>query len=59
MKTFFYKTINFAFKHFTLAKFLGGLCTALIVASLKYYISGSFHIEYTDFYNNFGLALLV
>lgn len=57
MKTFF-KTINFAFKHFTLAKLLGGLCTALIIASLKYSISGSFHIEYSDFKTNFGLALV-
>jgi hypothetical protein len=52
------KAINFIFNHFTLAKLLGGLFTALCVASLKYSISGNFHIEYCDFFNNLGVALL-
>lgn len=58
MKNFFTKIINFALNNFTLAKLLGGLFTALVVASLKYYISGSFHIEYSEFWNNVGIAFL-
>src|SRR3978361_2299801 len=56
------KNINFGFKffitHFTLAKFLGALLTALAVAALKYYISGGFHIENSEFSANVGIALL-
>ena len=44
--------------HFTLAKLLGALFTAVLVASLKYYISGDFHIEYNDFWNNLFVALI-
>jgi hypothetical protein len=58
MKNFIIKFINNILNHFTLAKFLGGLTTALIVASVKYSLSGSFHIEYYEFCNNVGLALL-
>jgi hypothetical protein len=58
MKNFLTKIINFTLNNFTLAKFLGGLFTALIVASLKYYISGNFHIEYCEFWNNVGVAIL-
>jgi len=54
----FIKTINYIFKHFTLAKFIGAFFTILFVASLKYFISGNFHIEYCDFFNNVGVALL-
>lgn len=57
MKIFLIKIINSALSNFTIAKFLGGLLTALIVASLKYYISGSFHVEYSEFSNNLGIAL--
>lgn len=56
------KKINFALKYilryFTLSKLLGGLFTALVIASLKYYISGSFHIEYCDFWNNLNIAIV-
>lgn len=58
MKQFLIKIINFILNHFTLAKFLGGLFTALIIAGLKYYISGSIHIEYCELWNNVGVALL-
>ena len=44
--------------NFTLAKFFGALITAIVVAILKYCISGSFHIEYCEFLNNVGIALL-
>jgi len=56
------KNIIFGFKnfitHFTLAKFLGGLFTALAVAAVKYYISGGFHVENSEFSANVGIALL-
>jgi hypothetical protein len=56
------KNINFGFNffitHFTLAKFLGGLFTALVVAALKYYISGGFHVENSEFTANVSIALL-
>nr|YP_008965392.1 hypothetical protein [Rhynchobrunnera orthospora]AHC02395.1 hypothetical protein [Rhynchobrunnera orthospora] len=43
---------------FTLAKFCGAILTVTILASIKYLISGSFHIEYCDFFNNIGIGLL-
>jgi hypothetical protein len=52
------KILKFILNHFTLAKLLGALFTALLVASLKYYISGDFHIEYSDFWYNVYIALL-
>lgn len=50
--------INFFITHFTLAKLLGGLFTALAVAGLKYYISGNFYIENSEFGTNLGIAIL-
>jgi len=47
---------NFFITHFTLAKLLGSLFTALVVATLKYYISGGFHIEYSEWGSNVGIA---
>ena len=58
MKKFFKLKINYILANFTLAKFLAAVITALIVSSLKYYISGSLHIEYSDFLNNVSVALL-
>jgi hypothetical protein len=58
MKNFFTKIFNFILNHFTLGKLLGGLFTALLVASLKYYISGNLYIEYSDFWDNLGIGLL-
>lgn len=49
-------SINLFITHFTLAKMLGGLCTALAVAGLKYYISGNFYIENSEFGTNVGVA---
>lgn len=49
--------LNFFIIHFTLAKFLGGLFTALVLASLKYYIYGGFHIEYSEYWTNVGIAI--
>jgi len=50
------RTFNVFIGHFTFAKLLGGLFTALIVATLKYYISGGFHIEYSEWGSNVGIA---
>lgn len=47
---------NFFITNFTLAKLLGGLFTAIVVATLKYYISGGFHIENSAWGSNVGLA---
>jgi membrane protein DedA with SNARE-associated domain len=58
MKKFFKLKINYILANFTLAKFLAAVITALVVASLKYYISGSLHIEHSDFLNNVSVALL-
>jgi hypothetical protein len=48
MKTFLSKLIKFILNHFTLAKFMGAILTALFVGGIKYYISGNFHLEYSD-----------
>jgi len=58
MTIFLKKTLKFVLNHFTLAKLLGALFTAIVLASLKYYISGNLHIEYSDFWNNLYIALL-
>jgi membrane protein DedA with SNARE-associated domain len=58
MKKFFKLKKNYILANFTLAKLLAAAITALLVASLKYSISGSLHIEYNDFLNNVGIALL-
>ena len=58
MKKFFKLKINYILANFTLAKFLAAVITALLVAFLKYSISGSLHIEYSDFLNNAGITLL-
>lgn len=43
---------------FTLAKFCGAIFTVTMLAIIKYYISGSFHLEYCDFWNNIAIGLL-
>lgn len=57
MKKTIYFGLNLFITHFTLAKLLGALLTALIVASLKYYLSGSLHIEWSEFWNNVSVAI--
>lgn len=52
------KIKKFVLTNFTLSKFLAAITTALVVATLKYYISGNFHLEYCDFLNNIAVALL-
>jgi hypothetical protein len=55
---FFNKIKLILLNHFTFAKFLGAFVTAFLVAIIKYSISGNFHLEYCDFWNNLGVALL-
>jgi hypothetical protein len=47
------KKINFlldkSLAGFTLAKFFGAMITITILALVKYFISGNFHIEYCEF----------
>lgn len=57
IKTRIKKYINIFLINFTLAKFTGALFTILIVAIIKYIISGNLHIEYSEFWNNVGIGL--
>jgi hypothetical protein len=43
---------------FTLGRFLGAMFTIIIVALIKYYISGNLSIEYSDFFGNLSIGLL-
>jgi hypothetical protein len=52
------KTINTLLVNFTLAKFVSALVTIIMVALVKYMISGNLHIEHCKFLNNVALGLL-
>ena len=52
------KLLNKFLFSFTLARFTGALFTITIVAMIKYSISGNFHLEYCEFWNNVGIGLL-
>jgi len=43
---------------FTLGRFLGGMSTIIIVALIRYSISGNLSIEYNDLFGNVGIGLL-
>jgi hypothetical protein len=43
------KTINILLVNFTLAKFAGAFVTIIMVALIKYMVSGNFHLEYCEF----------
>lgn len=58
MKTKIYIIVKKTSALFTLAKFCGAILTVTILASIKYIISGSFQIEYCDFFNNIAMGLL-
>lgn len=58
MKTKLYIIVKKTSALFTLAKFCGAIFTVTILAMVKYSISGSFHIEYCDFWNNVAIGLL-
>lgn len=51
------KTINTMLVYFTLAKFTGALVTIIMVALIKYLITGNLHIEYCEFWNNVAIGL--
>ena len=51
------KTINTLLVNFTLAKFTSALITIILVALIKYMISGNLHIEYCEFLNNVAIGL--
>jgi len=54
-----YKRItNLILSNFTLAKFVSALITITLVASIKYWISGGFILDYNDLFNNISLGLL-
>lgn len=50
--------INKFLTHFTLAKLTGALFTIIIVATVKYLISGDFYIEYSDYWSNIIVGLV-
>ncbi len=52
------KIVNNILINYTLAKFISAVFTVIIVAILKYSVSGNFHIEYCEFWNNVGVGLL-
>lgn len=52
------RNIKKALANFTLAKFCGAIITVTILAAVKYLISGNFHLEFCDFWNNVGIGLL-
>jgi len=52
------KTINTLLVNFTLAKFASAFVTIIMVALIKYMISGNFYIEYCEFLNNVAIGLL-
>ena len=58
MKTKIYLIVKKISALFTLAKFCGAIFTVTILATIKYLISGSFQLEYCDFFNNIGMGLL-
>jgi hypothetical protein len=43
---------------FTLAKFLGAISTIIIVALIKYTISGNLNLDYSDFVGNVYIGLI-
>jgi hypothetical protein len=52
------KTINTLLVNFTLAKFASAFVTIIMVALIKYMVSGNFYIEYCEFLNNVAIGLL-
>jgi len=50
--------INTILVNFTLAKFGAALFTIIVVALIKYMISGNLHIDYCEFWNNVEIGLL-
>ena len=49
---------NSFISNFTLARFIAALFTIVSIALIKYYISGNFHIEYSEIFNNIAVGVL-
>jgi hypothetical protein len=52
------RIINIILSNFTLAKFISAFITIVLVALLKYWISGGFTLDFNDLFNNIALGLL-
>jgi hypothetical protein len=50
-------TMNILLVNFTLAKLTGAFVTIIMVALIKYMISGNLHIEYSELWNNVAIGL--
>lgn len=51
-------SLDKALTNFTLAKFCGAMTAIIILATVKYLITGDFHIEFSNYWNNIGFGLL-
>ena len=52
------RTLKSIIGGFTLAKFLGAISTIIMVALIKYSISGNLNIDYSDFGGNVCIGLI-
>ena len=52
------RIINIIISNFTLAKFISAFITIVLIALLKYWISGGFTLDFNDLFNNIALGLL-
>jgi len=52
------RIVNTIISSFTLAKFISAFITIILVALLKYWISGGFTLDFNDLFNNIALGLL-
>jgi hypothetical protein len=58
MKKMVKEQLNSFLVNFTFAKFSGAVITIILVAIIKYSISGNFHLNYCEFWNNVGVGLI-
>jgi hypothetical protein len=58
MKRMVKEQLNSFLVNFTFAKFSGAVITIILVAIIKYSISGNFHLNYCEFWNNVGVGLI-
>lgn len=58
LKMWIVNTLNKILVNITLAKLSGAIITALLITSIKYYLTGDIHIDWGDYYTNFSLGLL-
>lgn len=58
MKKIIKVQLNSILVNFTFAKFSGAVITIILVAVIKYSISGNFHLNYCEFWSNVGVGLI-